>query len=310
MKKFKTVCVAMALLLGMTALSGCFVINSQKMKKVKGTYQLTRYTYTPKYERKEGYTPTTIDYIADRGYEVYLVVTGESKGYYVHKDNQTAAYSKEVSLSYQYSTENTSEIDYVKYMDSTSSEWNEFGVTRNALNYSRPAFDYTELFTKRPMRTEAIDKDWKKVDDATDLSYVKEKMGEIKEYGYEEFKLMGLYELNSYAYTEESEEVLENPYQYCFVAMDTAKGVMTAKVYYALKSDMTARTENYTITQLQDWEKVQVGNMEWTRDETWGNYYYNIIAGENPIKQTIVNIDRDISEAHIAEVIASRMPTE
>lgn len=310
MKKLKTVCVTMALLLGMTALSGCFIINSQKMKDVKGTYQLTHYTYTPKYERKEGYTPKTIDYIADRGYEVYLVVTGESKGYYVYKDNQTEAFSKEVSLSYQYSTENTSEIDYVKYMDSTSSEWSEFGVTKDALNYSKPAFDYTELFTQRPMRSEALDKGWKKVDDATDLSYVKEKMGAIKEYGYDDFKVMGLYELNSYTYTQESAETLENPYQYFFVAVDTAKGVMRAKVYYALKIDGVARTESYTITQLQGWQKVQIGNMEWEQDATWSNQYYNTTAGENPIKQTIVNIDRDISETHIQEVITSRMPTE
>ena len=85
------------------------------MKSVKGTYKLTNYTYTPQYERKEGYTPTTIDYIADRGYEVYLVVTGESEGYYVHKDNEVEAYSTKVSLTYEYDQDDSSKVSRVQY---------------------------------------------------------------------------------------------------------------------------------------------------------------------------------------------------
>ena len=193
MKKIKLASIALSLLLGITAFSSCMVINSQKMKNVKGTYQLTNYTYTPKHERKANYTPNTIDYIADRGYEVYLVITGENKGYYVHKDNETEAYSTVVDLSYEYDTEDSSKVSYVQYRTSvetvSGAEWNRFGVTKDALNYSLPAFDYTELFTKRPMRSESISKSWKKVDKATDLSYVKKQLGEIKEYGYEDFAL-------------------------------------------------------------------------------------------------------------------------
>ena len=165
---------------------GCYAVQGQKMKTVKGTYKLVHYTYTPSYERKEGYTPTTIDYIADRGYEVYLVVTGTNMGYYVHKDNNTSAYSMEVTLLYEYDQEDSSKVEYVTYADATqigsSTSGRKFGVTKNKLNYSLPAFDYTQPFTHKKMRSEDIQKDWEKVDKATDLSYVKKQLGEIKEY--------------------------------------------------------------------------------------------------------------------------------
>ena len=309
MKKMRTICTVLSLVLTMTAASGCFIVDGQKMKKVKGTYQLTRYSDTPSYERKEGYTPKTFDYIADYGYEVYLVVTGESRGYYVHKDNNTPAYSKEVSLSYTYSQENSAEVEYVAYSDlvTTNAEENRFGVTKDALNYSLPAFDYTQLFTKKPMRSDEKSISWKKVDNATDLSYAKEKLGEIKEYGYEEFALKGVYELSNYTSVNEQTETLENPYQYFFVAVETATGKTSAKVYYALKSDGIDRSENYAITKIEGWQKVKIGDMEWTK-EAMSDNTYSYITSE--IKQTIVLRDRDNSEKRINELIAEKKPTE
>ena len=83
---------------------GCYMVSGQKMDRVKGTYKLTSYTRIPQYERREGYTPKMINYLTDeeRQYVDYLVVTGNGSGYYVHKDVNTPAYSKEVTLSYQF----------------------------------------------------------------------------------------------------------------------------------------------------------------------------------------------------------------
>ena len=66
--------------------SGCYMINAQKMRKVKGTYELTGYSIT------NGYTDKTTDYIATYGYKVYLIVTGNSQGYCVFSDNDTEPY--------------------------------------------------------------------------------------------------------------------------------------------------------------------------------------------------------------------------
>jgi len=313
MKKLRTVYIMLAISLTMPLFSGCFAINSQKMKRVKGTYQLTNYTYTPSYERREGYTPVTIDYIADRGYEVYLVVTGDGSGYYVHKDNETTAYSKEVSLSYQYDQEDTSKVSYVKYKDSTESNWNDFGVTRNALNYSRPAFDYTEIITKRKMRSESIDKDWKKVDEATDLSYVKSKLGELKEYSYEGWANRGLYELNSYTSADNTMVLLEEsfPYLYYYVAFDTSSK-MTATTYYALKTDNVPVVKTETITLSPDWTKILIGSEEWTAGD-WGSSFYQVvgeITEADSFRREMNRIRFDYTLEELESLIASKQPVE
>ena len=271
----------LAVSLTMPLFSGCFMVNSQKMKRVKGTYKLTNYTYTPKYERKEGATPVTVDYIADRGYEVYLVVTGEDRGYYVHKDNETTAYSKEVSLTYEYDTEETSKIKFVSYQDSTEGKENQFGVTRDALNYSKPAFDYTELFTDKPMRSEDIRKDWKKVDSATDLSYVKEQLGELREYTYDGWANRGLYSISAYSLPDDTDALPEEeiPYLYYYVAIDGTTS-MKATVYYALKSDSTPVQETKLITLVNGWSKIKIGDSEWTAGQ-FGGSFYRVFEDEN-----------------------------
>jgi len=291
---------------------GCYVVQGQKMKNVKGTYKLVHYTYTPSYEKREGYTPTTIDYIADRGYEVYLVVTGTNMGYYVHKDNDTPAYSTQVSLSYEYNQDDSSKIDYVSYADATqttSSSTCKFGVTKNRLNYSLPAFDYTQLFTHKKMRSEDVDKDWEKVDKATDLSYVKKQLGEIKEYGYEEYAMRGIYELTNYQSTQTdaaTDTAVENPYQYYFIALETATGATSATVYYALKTDLTPVQKTVTLTQAEgDWAKMTIDGIEWTIDPTWGNYYYNEANG---IRQEINRIYGEVSQTYIQELIQNKLP--
>ena len=187
MRKIKAFCLALIVALSIGLMSGCMMINAQKMSVVKGTYRLTSYLYTPEYERKEGYTPTTIDYIADKGYEEYLVITGNGIGYLAHKDNESTAYITEVQLSYTYDEEETSKVRSVHYKKSTDSDSQERGVQRKKLNYYKPSINYTQLFTKKEMTTSSWSMHWEKVDSATDLSYVKEKMGEVAQYSYDEF---------------------------------------------------------------------------------------------------------------------------
>ena len=160
------------------------------MSRVKGTYKLTHYSYTPSYERKEGYTPNSKNYVEDEEYlyEDYLIITGTSTGYYVHKAVGEEPYVKEITLSYEYDSDDSSKVEYVIFNDSITVNENSgihrLGVTRNNLNYTKNALDYTELFTKRPMRSEAISVRWERVDRATDLSYVQEQIGSMKKYDY------------------------------------------------------------------------------------------------------------------------------
>ena len=185
--RLKHVCLALLTAFSLMLLSGCMMINAQKMRVVKGTYKLSSYTYTPEYERKEGYTPKTVDYIADKGYEEYLVITGEGIGYFAHKDNDGNAYITEVQLSYEYHEEDSSKVKVVKYKKSTDSQAQELGVQKGRLNYSKPSINYTQLITKKEMTTSSWSVAWEKVDGATDVSYAKAKLGNVAQYSYEEF---------------------------------------------------------------------------------------------------------------------------
>ena len=219
MKSVKRLLAVMLIAALILTLAGCYIISGQKMRNVQGTYKLTSYTYTPKYERKEGYTPRTYNYIEDEDclYQDYLVVTGTGTGYYVHKDVNTPAYSKEVTLSYEYNQEDSSKVEYVIHNDAISlnstSGFNKVGVSGKVLNYTKQAIDYNQLFTNKPMRTESMNVRWEKVSDATDLSYAKEQLGELKTYDYKAFGVRGIYELNTMNYIE-GEGYPENPYQY------------------------------------------------------------------------------------------------
>ena len=312
MKKLKYLITTLLIMIFAVTSFGCYMITGQKMDKVKGTYKLENYTYTPSYEKREGYTPKTYNYITDETYlyEDYLVVTGNGKGFYVHKDVNNSAYSKEVNLSYIYNSEDSSKVEYVIWNDALSgnsdSEGHKLGVAKDCLNFSLPAFDYTQLFTKKNMRSEDIYVNWEKVDKATDLSYVRKQLGGIKEYDYQDYGVRGVYEWEITTDIETSQAV-DNQYQYYFIVVDTANGVTNAKISYALKETPTVRVnETVTLTHTAgDWSSMTIGDIVWSIDSNWGTYYYSEVDG---MRRQITNRSSDISDASLNELIANKIP--
>ena len=327
MKKTRIFLIALLVIAFAINMAGCYMVSGQRMDKVKGTYKLTSYTYTPSYERKEGYTPKHYDYIHDEeyAYEDYLIVTGTATGYYVHKEANAPAYVKEVTLSYEYNAENTSKVEYVEYNDvitasSSDNEGNRLGVSGNVLNFSRPAFDYTQLFTNKAMRSEDLSVRWEKVDDATDLSYAKAQVGNLKEYDYNSFAVRGIYEL--WASTNiETGEVVESEYQYFFYVIDTAKGMTTATAYYALRETPAVQVKE-TVSMVNttgDWSTITIDGVTWT-DSTFIHYalysyvpstvdkYYE--SERDGIKTEIHCVSRYISDETVAWLIENRSVQE
>ncbi len=313
----KTIKKSLVLLLVMSLLASlfsCYVVSGQKMDKVKGTYKLSSYSYTPSYERKNGYTAKSRNYVTDEEYlyEDYLVITGSNTGYYVHKAVNTEAYSKVVTLRYEYSQENSSEVEYVIFNDAlsvnSSTGTNKLGVSKNRLNYSKPAFDYTELFTDRQMRSEDISVSWEKVDGATDLSYVQTKLGNLNTYSYEGFGARGIYELTSVMNLETS-ELIQTDYQYFFYVIDTAENASSATVYYATTdSPTTPLTRTVTITQgSSSWESFTMDGSVWSNDPLYSVYYCTQVGND---KITITCVSSDISESTVQYYIENRLPTE
>ena len=292
----------------------CYFVQVQKMKTVKGTYKLTYYTYTPSYERKEGYTPKTRDYVngEEYMYEDYLIITGSSTGYYVHKAVGVEPYVKEITLSYEYDSEDSSKVEYITYKDALTVNASigvyRLGITKNNLNYTKVAIDYTEVFTKRPMRTESVSVRWEKVDRATDLSFVKDQTGNLKSYDYNAFGTRGIYDLGSPVELETG-KVIESEYQYFFYVIDTAENAIRATAYYALKESQNEQiTKSVTISKsADDWSIITIDGDTWTRNPSLGYYYYREAGG---IKYSLTCVSHDTSPKMLESLVKSKLPYE
>ena len=318
MKKIKCLLALILVLASIVSLAGCYIISGQTMNKVKGTYKLTKYTYIPSHERKDGYTPRTFDYVNDEEYkyEDYLVVTGSNMGYYIHKEANGDSYIKEVTLSYEYNSENTSKVEYIIFNDSISVNSDEggthrLGVNKKVLNYNKNAFDFTQVITKKPMRSEDISVRWEKVDNATDLSYAKDQVGNLKFYKYQAFAARGVYELSAILNTE-TNEILTIPYQYYYIVIDTADGVDTATVYYMdppAEDDagvVSQGKKTVTFSASEDFKTVTIDGKVWNIDPQWNSYYSSVISNQ---ESQLRLVSHDISDASINSLIENKMPT-
>lgn len=294
------------LVIGLLAIfTGCYVISGQRMNRLIGTYKLTNYTYTPRYSDKDSYVPATRDYINDERYqyEDYLVITGESTGYYVHKQANAPAYVKEVTLTYERNAEDSSKIEYVTYYDVLTQnqqvDGSKLGVSGNTLNFSAPSI---HVFSEH---TRDISVSWKKVDNATDLSYVKAQLGELKEYDYKSFGVRGIYELK-FEYSGDVTDAVLPEFQYNFFVIDPAKDVMKITWYYASKEDPDVQIMSFLPLENTsgDWSMITINGEAYTFDAFW-NYYY---SEGNGFKNTLTCISNNISDAILEELIASRMP--
>ena len=282
------------------SLSGCYIVSGQKMRAVKGTYKLTTYTYTPSHERKNGYTPTTYDYVNGEKYmyEDYLIVTGTSTGYYVHTEAGGDNYVKEVTLRYEYDTEDSSKVNYVIYNDSISVNSDDggthrLGVNKDSFNYSKSAINYTQLITKKEMSTEAITVRWEKVSKATDLSYISEQLGELKYYEYAAFAKRGVYELTA-------DEDCEQAPLYTFYVIDTAKGKLCVTLYTATSAGEPT-VERLEISADESLDTLTFDGATWSAD---------MYGGYTASGALLTKVSSDITEAAIERLIADRLPED
>ena len=305
MKKLRRICIAIAtILMSVFALSSCMVIQAQKMDKVKGTYVLTSYT------RTNGKTNKTTDYITD-GYESYLVVTGSSQGYFVHKDNQTEAYSRKVFFTYTYDEEQTSKVARVRYSFVNGGTGDDMGVTAGGLNYSKPRIYLSDL-----VNSDGYSISWKKVDNATDLSYVKSQVGELREYDLGDYEVEGIYSAYGPYWENNASNATENPvnpYVYYFAEFDAvAKQV---RIVYLRKEEgsVEVREEPKPITLVNGWDEIQVGEETWVRPAGWSERYDVIRSAEgaedgSTVKYDFSKVSSQIGDDALAGLIAEKLP--
>ena len=243
------------------------------MRVVKGTYRLVTYTYTPQHEPKDGSSAKTYDYVNDKEYmfEDYLIVTGDDRGYYVHKEAGGDNYIKEVTLRYEYDTVDSRKINYVIYNDSATGKVDtgitKLGVMKNSFNYSKTPIDVTGPITQRPLRTESISISWKKVT-SSDTSKVTAMFNELKYYDYDSFGRRGIYEL-----TPKNTDGESARYDYIYYLIDTAESEWRATIYYSLAGSGEHVVKNVSLLRSEsDWSVIEVGGAEWITDPSIGSY--------------------------------------
>ena len=167
MKKVRFLLAITAFVLIATSVFGCYMISGQPMNKLKGTYELKSYSWT------NGKNNATTNYMVSIEYAAYLVVTGTSEGYYVWKSTDTSPTKIPVSLTYEYSQEDSSKVEYV-YYTREGYEPKKFGVNKKNLNFNKPVVKFSET-----VYTNGEEMSFLKVSNATDLSYVIAEWGEL-----------------------------------------------------------------------------------------------------------------------------------
>ena len=174
MKTVKKLVFVMAVLMAFGAFAGCYVVNGGPIDKVKGTYILDVYSrsYPPKEGEEEG---EKHDYIKERNIVEYIVINEDGTGYLVSKEGDGEIDAVEVAFTFDYSEEEPEKITYVKFKGSITGQ-ESFGVhTKKMFGDTTLNVTFPNIFGRKYTETFK----YKRVNNKTDLSYVKKKMGDF-----------------------------------------------------------------------------------------------------------------------------------
>ena len=177
--KMKTVLSAIILVAMCFTLTSCYVSHPTAMKKLVGTYELTKFTRKAKDADSEA---DPDDLIKEKGIVAYLVITGEEYGYYAYKDNETPLTVKQVKINYEYDDEDITKVRSITYIDGVFTNGTKypgagsellgvnFRLFKRELNYSFQAV-LGNKFAQSVL--------YKKANKATDLKFVEKKLGSL-----------------------------------------------------------------------------------------------------------------------------------
>ncbi len=140
------------------------------MEKIKGTYELVSYTRTMSNGEEKDYTQ--IDWKEKHKIVSYLVITGEETGYYAYADNMT--FPKAIKEPLTYKMTDTGDCEYIEYYHKDQAHTCSLTVSKDKLVEGTGAWYGCHL----KLEQDGYKREWKKVSDAVDLSYVISKMGE------------------------------------------------------------------------------------------------------------------------------------
>ncbi len=204
---------------------GCTMSQPGLMKKLKGTYRLTKFSrnYTNEDEQ--------LDILARDKIKAYLVIDGTEFGYMVYSDESSPLSSRQVRTTYIYDGD-TEKISQVVY-EAEKTEKALFGEERlgfmsraEELNRSTPHLVWENRAFKIDYNDSVV---WEKVNKATDLSFVQKELGQtLNTAPYPLLPFHGAFKMVDY-------DLVQYGYLYSFIRIDVF--TQKAEAYYALSSD-------------------------------------------------------------------------
>lgn len=219
---------------------GC---NSTTLDKVVGTYMLTTKT-----EQRIDAEEAT-DFIDKYGIRCFVVLDGSEKGYYVYGDDSTPITCKEIKVEYVESSNDDGKISSVRFYlnPNNPTDYDSYFVDYN----SKTRKNYL-VYKKQAIRSEIIDSlNYAKTTEFTQLS-TEASVNVVNKYVDVDLKVIpyalgNLHGINAVSvYDVASSSEYPSPYVYYYYDIDAAE--RTAKLYYALKSDLVPHEENVTLT--------------------------------------------------------------
>lgn len=217
-----------------TVLSGCYVTNSGKMKKVEGTYELTTY-------RGDS------DWLAERGMKLIMVIRADGTGYYGYKDNDTEPFIAELRCRFTADPDESGKYEYVEIDFKGDGEYEKFAINagrwrkKTNLNSQKPKWK-GNLFEGTAEIDYQIHVDFTRIDKATDRSVIDEHFAGAPVLPYGIRKHSGAYEFKSLeggVYPDVVGYIPPSPLVYLYLDLDFSSGKGTA--YYMLKSNEEAK---------------------------------------------------------------------
>ena len=262
--KRKVLLLALLVLVTSVIASVLVACNPAEMEKIVGTYKLVT-------DKTTEYQQDTVDNIEKYGKEAYIVLTGSDYGYYVYKDNDTTAFVRKVKLEYTVNDEN--KVTSITYVLGE-------GQKPNVLNVNaQKKVSLVYRWTAATKLTDARDIQYDKISGATDLSSVKNALGEIPVFDYDVYQYHSMYK------AELTNGLQKNYSDYIYKYYDVNAASCTATLYYALKSDATAVVvPNLTVSFGKDAETNKPISM------TIGEDTFTFEIG-TPHREVKVNID-------------------
>jgi hypothetical protein len=143
------------------------MIESGKLNKIIGTYELTSYTADE-------------DRLASKGIKLFIAINSDGTGYYAYSDNETSPYCAPITCKFNPDPENSDKYNYVNIDFDGDGIYENFGVYSGwfdkNLNYSKAVFTGNILEGNLGIDYN-ISVKFTRVDSASNLDYIKEVFG-------------------------------------------------------------------------------------------------------------------------------------